>query len=68
MDESPYNILGERLARYHSVRETSAGDGYETGFQKLTPMINSMKQYEIEQRESPKGRFKLIYVRNKEER
>jgi len=36
------------------------------GFQKLTPLINSLKKFEIEQRESPKGRFKLIYVRNKE--
>jgi uncharacterized LabA/DUF88 family protein len=36
------------------------------GFQKLTPMISSMKRFEIEQRESAKGKFKLIYVRNKE--
>jgi uncharacterized LabA/DUF88 family protein len=35
-------------------------------FQKLTPLINSMKKFEIEQRESPKGRYKLIYVRIKE--
>ena len=36
------------------------------GFQKLTPLIKSTKQFEIEQRENVKGRFKLIYVRNKE--
>jgi uncharacterized LabA/DUF88 family protein len=36
------------------------------GFQKLTSLINSIKQFDIEQRESPKGKFKLIYVRNKE--
>jgi len=40
-------------------------DSRNYGFQKLTPLISSLKKYEIEQRESPKGRFKLIYVRNK---
>ncbi len=34
------------------------------GFQKLTPMIKSMGKFEIEQRDSQKGRYKLIYVRN----
>ena len=38
-------------------------DSRNYGFQKLTPLINSMKKFEIEQRESPKGRYKLIYVR-----
>ena len=36
------------------------------GFEKLTPLIKSIKNFEVEQRESPKGRFKLIYVRNKD--
>lgn len=36
------------------------------GFQKLTPLINSLKRFEIEQRESTKAKIKLIYVRNKE--
>ncbi|MFC2103123.1 NYN domain-containing protein [Bacteroidota bacterium] len=40
-------------------------DSRNYGFQKLTPLIKSIKKFEIEQRESPKGRFKLIYVRNK---
>ena len=40
-------------------------DSRNYGFQKLTPLINSIKKFEIERRESPKGRFKLIYVRNK---
>ncbi len=30
----------------------------------LTPLIKSIKKFKIEQRESPKGRFKLIYVKN----
>jgi len=41
-------------------------DSRNFGFQKLTPLINSITDFEIEQRESPKGRFKLIYVRIKE--
>jgi len=41
-------------------------DARNYGFQKLTPLINSMKIFEIEQRESAKGRYKLIYVRLKE--
>ena len=36
------------------------------GFQKLTPLIHSIGKFEIEQRESQKGKSKLIYVRNKE--
>jgi uncharacterized LabA/DUF88 family protein len=33
------------------------------GFQKLTPLINSTNKFEID--ETQKGKFKLIYVRNK---
>jgi uncharacterized LabA/DUF88 family protein len=40
-------------------------DSRNYGFQKLTPLINSTNKFDIEQRESSKGRFKLIYVRNK---
>jgi uncharacterized LabA/DUF88 family protein len=40
-------------------------DSRNYGFQKLTPLIKSINKFEIDQRESPKGRFKLIYVRNK---
>lgn len=37
------------------------------GFQKLTPLINSINNFEIDHRESSKGnrRIKLIYVRSK---
>jgi len=38
------------------------------GFQKLTPLIYSIGKFEIEQRENQKGRYKLIYVKNKEKR
>lgn len=40
-------------------------DSRNYGFQKLTPLIKSINSFEIEQRENQKGRFKLIYVRNK---
>ena len=40
-------------------------DSRNYGFQKLTPLIKSTKKFEIEQRESTKGRFKLVYVKNK---
>lgn len=40
-------------------------DSRNYGFEKLTPLINSIGKYEIEQRESHRGKFKLIYVRNK---
>ncbi|MEE4311418.1 MAG: NYN domain-containing protein [candidate division KSB1 bacterium] len=40
-------------------------DSRNYGFQKLTPLIKSTKKFEIEQRESSRGRFKLIYVKNK---
>ena len=36
------------------------------GFQKLTPLIKSIDRFEIEQRDSPKGKYKLIYVKIKE--
>ncbi len=35
------------------------------GFQKLTPFIDSLGKFEIEQRTNPKSKHKLIFVRNK---
>jgi uncharacterized LabA/DUF88 family protein len=40
-------------------------DSRNFGFAKLTPLIKSIGKFEIDQRESPAGRYKLIYVRNK---
>jgi len=40
-------------------------DSRNYGFEKLTPLINSTGKFEIDQRESYRGKFKLIYVRNK---
>jgi uncharacterized protein (TIGR00288 family) len=40
-------------------------DARNFGFEKLTPLFKSLNQFELEQREQPNARFKLIYVRNK---
>ena len=40
-------------------------DSRNFGFQKLTPLFKSLPQFEMEQRDQSNGRFKLIYVRNK---
>ncbi len=40
-------------------------DSRNFGFVKLTPLFNSINQFEIEQRSQSNTRFKLIYVRNK---
>jgi uncharacterized LabA/DUF88 family protein len=40
-------------------------DARNYGFEKLTPLIKSMGQFEVEQRENAKSKNKLIYVRAK---
>ncbi|WP_178989019.1 NYN domain-containing protein [Winogradskyella schleiferi] len=42
-------------------------DSRNYGFQKLTPLINSIPAFEIERREDSKGHKKLIFVKLKEE-
>lgn len=39
-------------------------DSRNYGFEKLTPLIQSIGKFEIEQRETPKSKHKLIYVKN----
>ncbi|WP_055443234.1 NYN domain-containing protein [Lacinutrix himadriensis] len=41
-------------------------DSRNYGFQKLTPLIKSIPDFEIERREDNRGRMKLIYVKIKE--
>ena len=38
-------------------------DARNYGFEKLTPLIKSTGKFEIDQRDSGKGRYKLIYIR-----
>jgi uncharacterized LabA/DUF88 family protein len=40
-------------------------DSRNYGFEKLTPLIESTKKFEIDKRESSKGKIKLVYVKNK---
>ena len=40
-------------------------DSRNYGFDKLTPLIKSIGLFDVEQRESSKSKYKLIYVRNK---
>ena len=48
------------------VKKQPNFDSRNFGFQKLTPLITSINDFEIEQRESHKGRSKLIYVKIRE--
>jgi len=41
-------------------------DARNYGFQKLTPLISSISNFEVERREDGRGRMKLMYVRIKE--
>lgn len=41
-------------------------DSRNYGFEKLTPLIKSIGKFDIEQRDSTRGRHKLIFVKNKE--
>jgi len=43
-------------------------DSRNYGFQKLTPLINSISNFEIERREDNRGRSKLVYVKIKEKK
>lgn len=40
-------------------------DARNYGYQKLTPLISAIERFEVEQRENQKGKFKLIFVRDK---
>lgn len=63
-DEDGWAFLGDVGSLLQKKQPNFDSRNY--GFQKLTPMINSIDKFEIESRENQKGRFKLIYVRNKE--
>jgi len=65
-DEDGWAFLGDVGSLLQKKQPNFDSRNY--GFQKLTPMISSINKFEIDQRESPKGKFKLIYVKNKEKR
>ncbi len=40
-------------------------DARNYGFPKLTPLINSLENFEVQERENQNGKYKLVFVRNK---
>ncbi len=65
-DDDGWAFLGDVGSLIQKKRPNFDPRNY--GFQKLTPLISSIGKFDIEQRENQKGRFKLIYVKNKEKR
>ena len=62
-DEDGWAFLGE-VGNLLQKKQPNF-DSRNYGFQKLTPLIKSIHKFEIEQRESPNSRIKLVYVKNK---
>ena len=65
-DDEGWAFLGDVGSLLQKKRPNFDPRNY--GFQKLTPLIKSTGKFEIDQRESQKGRYKLIYVKNREKR
>ena len=63
-DEEGWAFLGDVGSLLQKKRPNFDSRNY--GFEKLTPLIKSTGNFEIEQRENPKSRHKLIFVKNKE--
>ncbi len=62
-DEDGWAFLGDVGSLLQKKQPNFDSRNY--GFEKLTPLINSIGKFEIDQRDSFKGKFKLIYVKNK---
>ena len=63
-DEEGWAFLGDVGSLIQKKRPNFDARNY--GFEKLTPLIKSIGNFEIEQRENSKSRHKLIFVKNKE--
>jgi uncharacterized LabA/DUF88 family protein len=63
-DEEGWAFLGDVGSLLQKKQPNFDSRNY--GFQKLTPLISSLPNFEIERREDSKGRNKLIYVRLKQ--
>ena len=63
-DEDGWAFLGDVGSLLQKKQPNFDSRNY--GFEKLTPLIKSIGKFEIEQRETPKSRHKLIFVKNKE--
>ena len=65
-DEDGWAFLGDVGSLIQKKQPNFDSRNY--GYEKLTPLIKSIGRFEIEQRESPKSRHKLIFVKNKVKR
>ena len=65
-DEDGWAFLGDVGSLIQKKQPNFDSRNY--GFQKLTPLIKSTGNFQLEQRESPKGRNKLIFVKNREKK
>ena len=63
-DEDGWAFLGDVGSLLQKKRPNFDSRNY--GFEKLTPLIKSIGSFDLEQRENPKSRHKLIFVKNKE--
>ena len=61
-DEDGWAFLGDGGSLLQKKKTNFDSRNY--GFDKLTPLIKSIGVFEIEQRENPKSRHKLIFVKN----
>lgn len=62
-DEDGWAFLGDVGSLIQKKQPNFDSRNY--GFEKLTPLIKSIGKFEIEPRETPKSKHKLIYVKNK---
>ena len=63
-DEDGWAFLGDVGSLIQKKQPNFDSRNY--GFEKLTPLINSIGSFEIEQRENSKSKNKLVFVKNKE--
>lgn len=63
-DENGWAFLGE--VGNLILKKQPNFDPRNYGFLKLTPLIKSLPQFEIDKRESEKGGSKLVYIKNKD--
>ncbi len=61
-DEDGWAFLGDVGSLIQKKQPNFDSRNY--GYEKLTPLIKSIGKFEIEQRENPKSRHKLIFVKN----
>ena len=62
-DEDGWAFLGDVGSLIQKKQPNFDSRNY--GFEKLTPLINSIGNFEIEQRENSKSKNKLVFVKNK---